>query len=214
MRVRHGTCTHTPIFHSLLQGALAFLLLSACGNSGEAGSGETSIAQGSGADAADSAGLQQDSILSMVDESATAALDDGRWTPSGEADLRGRAVAINSALLQSSDTLAEGNRLLLNLFANRRAKGVLTRVSRNVSDVVSAAGRIPAEEGAWFTFSVDGSQILAHIYFMQPERYFTVYYSDELQQHVVVERDPALENALPEHPPVVPPDSTDNLQTP
>lgn len=212
--MRDGTCTHTPTFHPLLQGALAFLLLAACGNSGEAGSGETSAAQRSGAGAANSAGLPQDTMLTVVDESATAALDDSMWTPSGEADLRGRAVAINSALLQSPDTLAEGSSLLLNLFANRRAKGVLTRVSRNVSDVVSAAGRIPAEEGAWFTFSVDGSQILAHIYFMQPERYFTVYYSDELQQHVVVERDPSKEKALPEHPPVVPPDTTDNLQTP
>lgn len=184
-----------------LWSTLFALMIVACGSSGD---------QAPAGRAAVSVPMSPDTLLSLVDDTATGSLDETQWQPDGEAAMRGRAVVLNPTLFSRPDTLVEGQALRLNLFDNASYTGRIVRSVRNFADVWSMAGKIPAEPGAWFTLSVDRQEMLGHVYLSDPQRHFVISYSDELKRHLVVERDPAKEDVLPEGPPLAPPDTTEN----
>lgn len=145
--------------------------------------------------------------LLLVNESATAYLEDTLWVPERESEIRGRIVKINPVLFTHSDTLSQGNHLLINLFEDEHFNAVITRSTFNSAGILSISGKLSGQEGSWFTMSLDSSRLLANVYVEGQKRRFAVYYSGEISHHVVVERDLTLEEALQEHPPILAPDT-------
>lgn len=133
------------------------------------------------------------------------------WEPRSEAEIRGRPVRINSEIFDSG-ALSEGNALLFRLFDGEEHTGKIARMNRGYANTISITGRFPGGEN-YFTLSTDSTQVLANIHLSQPRRHYQVRYSNEIKSHVLVERDPAKEDALPEHPPLTPPDTVDNTDT-
>lgn len=148
--------------------------------------------------------------LFLVNEPATAELEDSVWVPERDADIRGRVVEINPILFTQSDTLTQGTNLLFNLFEEEHFNAVITRSTVNSAGILSVSGRLSGLEGSWFTMSLDSNRLLANISLEGQKRHYAVYYSGEMNHHVVVVRDPTLEEALQEHPPVKVPDTLDH----
>lgn len=133
------------------------------------------------------------------------------WEPRSEAEIRGRPVRINSEIFDS-EALSEGRVLLFRLFDGEEYTGRIARMNRGYANTISITGSFPGE-GNYFTLSTDSTQVVANIHLTQPRRHYQIHYSNEIKSHVLVERDPAKEDALPEHPPLTPPDTADTTDT-
>lgn len=189
---------HVRLFR-LVPGVLLSALLLACG------SPDRQSAQSPGGDtlhnpAGDTLPLFEDAELYQLE-----------WEPQSEAEVRGRPVRINPEIYDSG-ALSEGNALLFHLFDGEEYTGRIARMNRGYANTISITGRIPGEEN-YFTLSTDSTQVLANIHLTQPRRHYQIHYANEIKSHVLVERDPAKEDVLPEHPPLTPPDTADTADT-
>lgn len=176
------------------------LLLAACGS----GQTERPAVNDNGAD-----GIAEDEPTPLFDESADFTYRE--WEARDSTEIRGRLVRINPDIFKGG-ALSADRRLLFRLFEGEQYVGRITRMNRGYAGVISITGRIPEQEGAYFTLSTDSAQVLANIRLADPAARYTVRYSSDLKSHVLVENDPTKEKALEDHPPLVPPDTGNSGQ--
>lgn len=184
----------------LLPAVVFLLLLAACG------SGQTERPAMNSHSAEE---ISADEPTPLFDQSANFTYRE--WEARDSTEVRGRLVRINPDIFRG-DALAADRRLLFRLFEGEQYVGRITRMNRGYANVISITGRITGQEGAYFTLSTDSTQVLANIQLTDPAARYTVRYSSDVKSHVLVENDPAKENALEDHPPLVPPDTGNSGQ--